>query len=59
MFELKDKRYPKRKQHELSESEKNSIRSRIEEGTADVYQLAEEFSCSSSQIAGIKAAMKK
>ena len=51
--------YPEPKQHELPESGKALIRARINEGEVDVHQLAKEFSCSPSQIAGIKAAQTK
>ncbi len=51
--------YPSTKTRELSESEKDSIRAQIEAGDADVHKLATDFDCSPSQIAGIKAALKK
>jgi hypothetical protein len=54
-----DRPYPEPKQRELAEDEKERIRVRIENGEDDVYRLAEEFGCSSSQIAGIKAAMNR
>lgn len=59
MSEEKAKSYPERKQHELRESEKALIRIRIEQGDADVYEIAKEFGCSPSQIAGIKAGQTK
>jgi len=51
--------YPEPKRHDLTEREKEQIRRRIEEGDSNIYKLAEEFHCSSSQIAGIKAAMSR
>ncbi|MDO8740968.1 MAG: hypothetical protein Q7J54_05355 [Candidatus Woesearchaeota archaeon] len=55
---VKMNEYPERKTRELSEEEKKEIRKRIGEGDEDIYELAKEFSCSSSQIAGIKAWVK-
>jgi hypothetical protein len=49
------RRYPEQKIRELSENEKEQIRARLLEGQSDIYRLAEEFVCSSSQVAGIKA----
>ena len=49
--------YPEPKERDLSGSEKARIRERIEAGEGDIYKLAQEFMCSSSQIAGIKAAL--
>lgn len=43
----------------LSESEKNAIRSRLQGSDLDVHNLANEFDCSWSQIAGFKAFLKK
>ena len=54
-----EKRYPVEKDHDLTETEKDQIRTRIQSGDADIYKLAQEFDCSSSQVAGIKAAMKR
>jgi transposase-like protein len=51
------RRYPEPKLRELSEDEKAQMRERISAGEADIYKLAEEFGCTSSQVAGIKAAM--
>ena len=51
--------YPEPKQRELSESEKAQIREHIQKGDDNIYKLAEEFCCSSSQVAGIKAAMRR
>jgi hypothetical protein len=53
------RRYPEPKQRELTDDEKEQIRQRIERGDGDIYQLAREFGCSSSQVAGIKAAMNR
>ena len=55
----KPRQYPERKQRELTEAEKQQLRERIERGASDVYALAREFHCSSSQVAGIKAAMSR
>ena len=51
--------YPEPKQRELSETEKAQIRERIQQGDDNIYKLAQEFACSSSQIAGIKAALHR
>jgi len=54
--------YPEKKSRDLSEQEKETIRTRIDAGERtkeDTYQLALEFGCSSSQVAGLKAAMKR
>ncbi len=53
------RRYPERKQRELSDGEKQQLRERINRGEGDIYRLAQEFGCSPSQVAGIKAAMKR
>lgn len=53
------RRYPEPKKRELTEAEKQGLRARIERGEIDSYQLAEEFNCSPSQVAAIKAAMKR
>jgi transposase-like protein len=51
--------YPERKRRDLSDEEKARLRARIERGEQDIYRLATEFHCSSSQVAGIKAAMHR
>jgi transposase-like protein len=51
--------YPEPKQRDLSETEKAQIRERIKKGDDDIYELAREFGCSSSQIAGVKAALHR
>jgi transposase-like protein len=53
------RRYPERKQRELTEEEKEAIRSRIQGGDDDIYRLAAEFGCTTSQVAGIKAALHR
>ena len=53
------RRYPEPKERELDEQEKEQIRDRIERGEGNIYELAREFGCSSSQVAGIKAAMSR
>lgn len=54
-----ERRYPDPKQRELSDEEKQQLSERLDGGDTDIYQLAEEFGCSSSQVAGIKAAMSR
>lgn len=51
--------YPEPKVRELTESEKAQIRARIEKGESDIYKIAAEFGCSSSQVAAIKAHLKR
>ncbi|MEP6756827.1 MAG: hypothetical protein ABJA67_15090 [Chthonomonadales bacterium] len=51
--------YPVKKSRELHDGEKLLIRKQISTGKVDIHELAREFSCSPSQIAGIKAAMTK
>jgi CENP-B N-terminal DNA-binding domain len=53
------RRHPEPKPRELTDDEKEQIRQRLERGEGDTYQLAREFDCSSSQVAGIKAAMNR
>src|SRR5207244_3628820 len=53
------RRYPEPKQRELNDDEKEQIRQRIKRGEGDTYELAREFGCSSSQVAGIKAGMNR
>ena len=57
--ERKPMKYPEPKRRELSEGEKAQIRDRIQKGQDEVYKLAQEFGCTSSQIAGINAALKR
>ncbi len=52
-------RYPDPKHRELTEEEKQQMRGRIEQGDSDIYVLAKEFGCTSSQVAGVKAAMNR
>lgn len=54
-----ERRYPEPKWRELTEKEKAKLRARIERGGGDIHDLAHEFGCSSSQVAGIKAAMHR
>jgi hypothetical protein len=58
MSEPNERRYPDPKERELQEHEKKEIRARLEQGELDIYQIAQEFSCSASQVAGIKAHLK-
>lgn len=51
--------YPEKKLRNLSNYEKEEIRGKIRENNGASEILAEEFDCSSSQIAGIKAAMTR
>lgn len=53
------RKYPESKLRDLTEAEKLALRARIERGDADIYALADEFGCSASQVAGIKAAMHR
>lgn len=53
------RKYPEPKQRDLTEAEKVELRARIERGDGDIYALAQEFGCSASQVAGIKAAMHR
>jgi hypothetical protein len=57
--EPKPRQYPERKQRDLTDQEKSQLRARIERGDADIHALAKEFGCSTSQVAGIKAAMHR
>jgi hypothetical protein len=57
--EPEERKYPEPKQRDLTEDEKSQLRARIERGDAEIYALATEFGCSASQVAGIKAAMKR
>ena len=58
-YEVPNRQYPEPKERELTEDEKRQLRERIERGDADIYMLAREFGCTSSQVAGIKAAMTR
>jgi len=49
---------PEKKQRELTDAEKAQLRERIDRGE-DYAALAREFGCSTSQVAGIKAAMHR
>jgi hypothetical protein len=57
--ERKLKDYLEKKRDTLSDSAKQQIRKRIDAGDGNVYQLALEFGCVPTQIAGIKAHMHK
>ena len=59
MADADKRRYPEPKQQDLTDEEKEQLRARIERGEGDIYQLAREFGCSASQVAGIKAAMNR
>ncbi|MGC8642212.1 MAG: hypothetical protein ACP5XB_20300 [Isosphaeraceae bacterium] len=51
------RRYPQPKERELSDKEQEQIREQLRQGEGDIYKLAEEYACSSSQVTGIKARM--
>ena len=51
--------YPEPKQRELNDTEKAQIRERIQQGDDNIYKLAQEFGCSSSQIADIKVSLHR
>ena len=51
--------YPEKKRRELGDAEKTQLRERIDRGDADYLTLAREFDCSTSQVAGLKAAMHR
>jgi transposase-like protein len=53
-----EQEYPEKKQRELTDAEKAQLRERIDRGD-DYATLAQEFGCSTSQVAGIKAAMHR
>ncbi len=59
MDEAEPRRYPEPKQRDLTDEEKVQLRERIERGDDDIYTLAAEFGCSSSQVAGIKVALHR
>jgi hypothetical protein len=58
-YEVVTREYPEPRDRELTDEEKSQLRGRIERGDADIYALAREFGCTSSQVAGIKAAMNR
>jgi transposase-like protein len=51
--------YPEPKQRDLSETDKAQVHERMKKGDDDIYKLAREFGCSSSHIAGVKAALHR
>lgn len=53
------RQYPVKSVRKLSSDDKVQIRSCIHANRGDIYELAEAFNCSSSQIAGIKASMTR
>jgi hypothetical protein len=59
MADTSKRRYPQRKERDLTEREKKALRELIGRGEGDIYELAREFGCSPSQVAGLKAAMNK
>jgi hypothetical protein len=59
MESAKLQRYLAKKFRELSEAETQQIRDRIGRGDDDVFELAVEFNCVPTQVAGIKAIMNR
>lgn len=53
-----DDLYPEKKTRDLRDAEKAQLRERIERGE-DYAKLAREVGCSTSQVAGIEAAMHR
>jgi transposase-like protein len=51
--------YPEKKKRDLTEVEKKEIRKDIEQGDDNIYELAKKFGCSASQVAGVKAYLKR
>ena len=51
--------YPEKKIRELTEDEKGEISRHIEEGDDNIYELAKQFGCSPSQVAGVKSYLKR
>jgi hypothetical protein len=54
-----DNMYPEKKTRDLTDAEKALLRERIERGGEDYVKLARDIGCSTSQVAGIKAAMHR
>jgi transposase-like protein len=50
--------YLQKKQRKLSSEETQQIRECLEHGQTNVYELANEFGCVPTQIAGLKARLK-
>ena len=59
MSDTKERIYPEKKFRDLKETEKAQIRALLDEGKTDTYAIAEQFGCSTSQVAAIKANMKR
>ncbi len=59
MSEPSERKYPELKERELQEHEKQQIQALLLRGEQDIYSIARQFSCSTSQVAGIKAHLKK
>ena len=59
MSESTKHKYPQLKERELQEHEKQQIRVLLQQGKQDIYSIAQQFSCSASQVAGIKAHLQK
>ncbi len=57
--EPEERKYAEPKQRDLSDAEMSQLLARIERGDVNIYELATEFGCSASQVAGIKAAMHR
>jgi transposase-like protein len=53
------KDYPEKKKMELTEDEKGEVSRHIEKGDDNIYELAKQFGCSTSQVAGVKSYLKR
>lgn len=59
MTETEKHIYPEKKARDLKDTEKAQIRALIEKGGLNTYEIAKQIGCSSSQVAAIKANMKR
>jgi hypothetical protein len=51
--------YPEKKSRDIADSDLSQIKALIEKGGLDTYAIAERFGYSTSQIAAVKANMKR
>jgi DNA invertase Pin-like site-specific DNA recombinase len=51
--------YLRRKKRSLTPEESAAVRNRLENGDTNVYKLAKDFGCVPTQIAGVKAWLKR
>ena len=51
--------YPQLKTHELTHQVKQDIRTALKLGADNIYTIASTFSCSTSQVAALKAWRKR